>query len=128
MEAIVSFLISALMGMGIGGGGLFVIYLTLCLKLPQVVAQGTNLLFFVIAGLSSLFYHLKKRKIVLWQVVIMILFGSVGSIVFSHFANIIDPKYPRVALGILLAVSGSLSLYSAIIKPLVKKFKKTLYK
>ena len=116
------------MGMGIGGGGLFVIYLTLCLDFPQPLAQGTNLLFFVIAGASSLIYHLIKRKIYPWQIGIMVLFGSLGSIIFSRYANIIDPKYPRIALGILLITSGVITLYNNILKPLIKKFKKTLYK
>ena len=46
---ILPFLISALMGMGVGGGGLLIIYLTLYLNLPQLTAQGTNLLLFVLA-------------------------------------------------------------------------------
>ena len=47
MKYIIPFLISALMGMGVGGGGLFIIYFTLLLGTPQLTAQGTNLLLFV---------------------------------------------------------------------------------
>ncbi len=127
MKFLVVFLISALMGMGVGGGGLFVIYLTLYLCYPQILAQGTNLLFFIIAGVASLFYHFKKRHIILWQVVLMVIFGSGGSILFSKLALSLDPKYPRIALGILLVISGLITLFN-IIKAKRKKFKKTLYK
>ena len=128
MKFIATFLISALMGMGVGGGGLFVIYLTLCLGYEQMIAQGTNLLFFLIAGIASLFYHFKKRRIILWQVILMITFGSVGSILFSKLALSLDPKYPRIALGILLIISGLIVIVNIITKDVRKKFKKTLYK
>ena len=128
MKFLATFLISALMGMGVGGGGLFVIYLTLCLGYPQILAQGTNLFFFVVAGVASLFYHFKKRRIVLWQVALMVVFGSVGSILFSKLALSLDPKYPRIALGVLLVISGLITLFNIIIKANRKKFKKTLYK
>ena len=125
---ICSFLIAILMGMGIGGGGLFVIYLTLCMNFPQVIASGTNLFFFALAGLSSLFVHLRKRKIRLWQVCVMIPFGSIGSIIFSNIASFTEPKYARIVLGIILIVSGILTLYNSFIKDIIKKFKKGLYK
>ena len=128
MSFLTSFLISALMGMGVGGGGLFVIYLTLCLNFPQLLAQGTNLCFFVIAGVFSLFLHVRKRKIDLRQVITMIFFGCIGAFISSRFVNSIDPKYARYALGILLIISGIVTLYNNLIKPLIKKFQKTLYK
>ena len=55
LNMIVGFLVALLMGMGVGGGGLFVIFLTLCLNYGQINAQGTNLLFFIIAILASFF-------------------------------------------------------------------------
>lgn len=120
LTIIASFLISALMGMGIGGGGLFVIYLTLCLNFEQIVAQGTNLVFFIISVFFSLIIHLRKRKIRFLQVGALILFGSIGSIIFSRLANSIDPKIPRIALGILLISSG---IYTIISNMFLKKNK-----
>ena len=128
MIQIASFIISALMGMGVGGGGLFVIYLTLCMNLPQLRAQGTNLFLFLLAGSSSLIYHLRHRKISPWQVLFAVFFGSLGAVTFSRLAQNIDPKYPRILLGILLTLSGAFTIYNALIKPFLKKFKKTLYK
>ncbi|MBO5312470.1 MAG: sulfite exporter TauE/SafE family protein [Clostridia bacterium] len=123
-----SFLIFTLMGMGVGGGGLFVIFLTLCLNYPQLLAQGTNLLLFIVAGISSLLFHIAKRRISLSLVLSMILFGSLGSVVFSRLAHTVSPEYAKIALGALLIVSGFLTLYNTFIKNLLKKFKKTLYK
>ena len=113
LNVIASFLIAVLMGMGVGGGGLFVIYLTLCLNYPQALGQGTNLLFFVVAGAFSLIYHLRHRKIVPLNAVIMIAFGGLGSVISSHLLNFIDTGYAKIALAILLIVSGGMSLYNS---------------
>ncbi len=117
---VASFLISALMGMGLGGGGLFVIYLTLCLNYEQIMAQGTNLVFFIISAVSSILIHLRKRKIRLMQVGTLIAFGSLGCIIFSRLANSIDPKIPKITLGALLIGSGIYTLFNNIFSKKVK--------
>ena len=128
MSYILPFLISALMGMGVGGGGLLIIYLTLYLNLPQLSAQGTNLLLFIVAGGGALLLHFKKRKIKLWQVLCGIIFGAMGSIFSSLVLSDLDPKYAKITLGALLIISGSVTVYNALIKRVIKKFKKGLYK
>ncbi|MBO5286499.1 MAG: sulfite exporter TauE/SafE family protein [Clostridia bacterium] len=128
VNLIISFLVATLMGLGVGGGGLFVIYLTLCLNYPQVLAQGTNLVFFILASLASAFVHIRKRKIRPLQLTIMVVFGILGSIVSAPLANFISPAYPRKCLGLLLLISGIITLYNTVIKKIFKKIKKTLYK
>ncbi|MBQ7412356.1 MAG: sulfite exporter TauE/SafE family protein [Clostridia bacterium] len=116
LDIIISFLIATLMGMGIGGGGFLVIYLTLCLNFEQIIAQGTNLVFFIICGLFATLVHTFKRKINPYQLLIMSVLGSLGAFITSHIANVIDPKIPRIALGLLLIVSGALSLIKVFIR------------
>ena len=128
MEFILPFLICALMGMGVGGGGLLVIYLTLYLGIPQLSAQGTNLCLFVIVGAFSLLYHFKKGQVKIRHAALMLALGLPGSILFSRLSAHINPAYPRAALGVLLIVCGGATLYNIIVKPIIKKFKKTLYK
>lgn len=128
MSLILPFLISALMGMGVGGGGLLIIYLTLYLHMPQLSAQGTNLLLFIVAGLASLPLHLKRRKIKPWHVLLGVCFGAIGSVLSSFYLGSLDPKYARISLGVLLIISGSITIYNALIKRVAKKLKKTLYK
>ena len=116
LDITVTFLIAVLMGMGVGGGGLLVIYLTLCRNYPQVLAQGTNLIFFLCSVAASIFIHTKKRKIEIKQVLTMALFGIAGTLATSYLANMIDPKIPRIILGVLLIVSGTVTI--------IKSFKK----
>lgn len=116
LNIIVGFCVAVLMGMGVGGGGLFVIFLTLCLNFGQINAQGTNLMFFILTVIASIFVHIKKRKIYLKQVLAMILFGAVGSLIFSYIANRISPEIPRKMLGGLLILGGAFSIYNTFKK------------
>ena len=116
ISMIIAFLISVLMGMGVGGGGLFIIYLTQYLNLDQMTSQGTNLIFFILAGSASLLYHFRKRKIYPLQITIMTLLGMLGSYIFSHLANTIDPHIPKIVLGTLLTISGAYLLVTSFIK------------
>lgn len=120
LNIIVGFLVAVLMGMGVGGGGLFVIFLTLCLNYGQINAQGTNLLFFILAIISSIFVHLKKRKIYFNQVYVMAFFGAIGSFIFSKLANNVNPEIPRKMLGGLLILGGVFSLYNTFVKEKIK--------
>ncbi len=70
-----TFIVATLSGMGIGSGGLMVLYLTFVRNAPQLAAQGFNLLFFLFASASSMIVHLLRRKIFWLAVLIMILAG-----------------------------------------------------
>ena len=114
LEFFIPFLISALMGLGVGGGGLFIIYLTSYLNLPQVIAQGTNLVFFIISATAALIIHLRKRRFYPVQVATIVVFGVIGSYIFSHFSNMIDPDIPRKTLGAILILGGGVSIFGAL--------------
>ena len=53
VDILVTLLIATLSGMGIGSGGLMVLYLTFVRHAPQLTAQGFNLLFFLFAAAAS---------------------------------------------------------------------------
>ena len=114
INALVGFFVSMLMGMGVGGGGLFVIFLTLYLNFQQINAQGTNLAFFVLSALASLFIHVRKRKINVKQLLTMASFGILGSLIFSYLANFISSEIPRRVLGGLLIYSGASIIFKEI--------------
>ena len=102
------------MGLGIGGGGLFVIYLTLCLNYGQIVAQGTNLLFFLISAFASLVVHFKKIKLFSRELIPIILISVPSTVLGAYLANILSPKIAKISLGILLTVSGVITIIKVI--------------
>ena len=110
------------MGLGIGGGGFFVIYLTLCRNYDQILAQGTNLLFFLVSAFSSLAVHFKKRKLFSKDVALIILISVPSTVLGAYLANILSPSIAKISLGALLTASGVITLVK-IIKGYIKEKK-----
>ena len=108
--AIVSFLIAALTGMGVGGGGLFVVFLNIFTDTPQLTAQGINLLFFLFSSGSAVCIHLSKRIIYTSAVITMIIFGLFGAVSGSLLSSIVPQTLLRKIFGAMLVSSGILSL------------------
>ena len=126
VNIVVGFLVALLMGMGVGGGGLFVIFLTLCLNFGQINAQGTNLMFFIIAIIASFLVHIRKRKLNINQIFIMTVIGSIGSVIFSNLVNYVNPEIPRKMLGGLLIIGGVYSIYKSFFAQKIKSDKQDL--
>lgn len=52
-----------LTGAGIGGGSLLLLYMTVFQKVPQLEAQGINLLYFLAATPLSLYFHIRAHRV-----------------------------------------------------------------
>ena len=82
--------------LGLGGGGVLVLYLVLALGMPQLKAQGINLLFFIpCAALSSIVYSFKK--LIDWKTVLLFAAGGLpgvllGSLAIGHMGSGIPGK------------------------------------
>lgn len=111
VNMIAATLIACMAGLGIGGGGLLVIYLTMVLGTEQLTAQGINLLFFIFSAIASLFIHFKKRKLDFRNIAILAIFGICTSILGSYVSHNIDVGILRKIFGGLLVASGILALF-----------------
>lgn len=112
VDVIAGIFISILSGMGVGGGGLLVLYLVFIRNMEQPSAQGLNLLFFIAASFSALIYHFKKRKIDKRLLLLLIIPGIIGAVLGSLLANVIDPLLIRKIFGWLSVISGMVVLFS----------------
>ncbi|MCL2107588.1 MAG: sulfite exporter TauE/SafE family protein [Oscillospiraceae bacterium] len=70
-----AFAAGALGAMGMGGGGVLVIYLSLALGLPQLETQGINLLFFLPCAAISLLVN-GLRGLVDWKRALLLAAGG----------------------------------------------------
>ncbi len=111
LDFFVGFLTSILSGLGIGGGGLLVIWLVLVRGGDQLASQGINLVFFLFSSSAAMIVHLMKRRINWYLVGYMILSGSVGALIGSVMAKNIAPETIRLAFGMLLIISGTITLF-----------------
>ena len=107
---LISFLIAVLSGMGMGSGGLLVVFLTLLADVPQIRAQGINLLFFLFSSGASMLLHVQKRRLSLTVIAIVAAAGLLGTVPGSYAALLLPEKAVRTLFGLMLAVSGTISL------------------
>ncbi len=111
LDIFASFSIAVLSGMGIGSGGLFVIYLTLVSGAPQLAAQGMNLLFFLFSSGAALLYHLLRRRIFWNAVLLLTLTGIGGSLLGSLVAGLLPVALIKKLFGVMLMTSGAVALF-----------------
>ena len=110
LDVIVSFLIALLSGLGIGSGGLLIIYLTLYAQMPQLRAQGINLVFFLFSAGASMLAHLSHRKLIAPLCILLIVAGLPGAMLGASLASILPAALLRRLFGAFLITAGVLTL------------------
>ena len=113
VDTLVTLLIAVLSGMGIGSGGLMVLYLTLVRDAPQLLAQGFNLLFFLFSAGSSLILHLDRRTIRLPAVALMIAAGLPCAYLGTRLALWLPEGTVARLFGVFLVLAGAHGLLGA---------------
>jgi len=127
IDFIAGICVSVLAGLGVGGGGLLVIYLTMIKNIPQAESQGINLLFFVTAGTASLIIHIKKRKLNIKNMIVIITAGSLGAVSGSIIANFTNGATVKKFFGGFLIISGIIELFSNFNKFKLNKIIKSCF-
>lgn len=109
--AIAGILSGMLGAMGLGGGGVLIIYLTLFANLQQQTAQGINLLLFLpCAAISIILYH--RKGLIYWKGVLWAAgLGLFGAVAGSFLSEILNPIILRKIFGSLLALIGLLEIF-----------------
>ena len=98
--------------MGVGSAGLLVVYLTMVLDVPQLTAQGINLLFFLFAASAALCVHILRRHIPLARVIWAALAGMLGALPGVWAAEILPQNWIRILFGMMLIFAGIRSFFS----------------
>lgn len=102
--------IALLSGLGIGSGGLLVIWLTMIEGIDAETARGLNLLFFVFSASSALLVHLLKGRVKLRLVAILSLLACLGTFVGTYLGLLINPLWLKRIFGGMLLFSGAYTL------------------
>lgn len=106
-------LLSGTLGaMGMGGGGILIIYLTLVANVEQATAQGINLLVFIPCAALALILHCRKH-LVNWKTAFpAILAGIPGTFAGVWLSGWLDPSLLRKLFAVLLLFIALRELFS----------------
>ena len=100
-----------LTGLGIGGGSLLIIWLTMVLGMDPVAARSINLLFFLPAAIIACIFRARQGSLSIRKVLPAIIAGCVGAGAFSYFSTILDVEILKKAFGLVLLAAGLRELF-----------------
>lgn len=100
----VGFVLGFLAGLGIGGGSLLMMWLTLVVGMEPTVARCVNLLFFIPCALCSSLLRLKRGH--LKKILLPMALGCVTAAVYSYIGSQLDTDVLKKIFGILLLFTG----------------------
>ena len=89
-------------GLGLGGGSVLILLLSLFLNFEQHVAQATNLIFFIPAALISIILNIKNKNINLKNAIPIVIFGIIGSIIGSKISYNLNVSTLTKCFGLFL--------------------------
>ena len=98
--------------MGMGGGTILILLLSIFLKLDQHVAQAINLIFFIPTAISAIIIGIKNRN-VQWKIAIpIVIAGVIGAIISANISTHMNVRILRKLFGIFLLGIASYEIYS----------------
>lgn len=100
-----------LAGLGIGGGSLLILWLTMVLGMDHTMARSINLLFFLPSALIACFFRWKQGCIDWKRILPAIACGCVSAAVFSWVGTQLDLTLLKKLFGGLLILTGLRELF-----------------
>lgn len=104
-------LLGFLAGLGIGGGTLLILWLTLVLDMDPGTARAINLMFFIAAAGSVSLVRLKQKSVPWKTILPAIVFGCIGAFLLSMLSKYVDTALLKKLFGGLLLITGLRELF-----------------
>ena len=95
-----------LAGLGVGGGSLLILWLTLVIGMEQPVARTVNLLFFIPSAIISSLFRRKQGTLNIQKILPAILSGCISAALFSLLCRQLDTGILQKIFGGLLLITG----------------------
>lgn len=115
---IIGCVLGFLAGLGVGGGSLLILWLSLVIGLEHSAARTINLLFFIPTAIIASFFRWRQGKLDIKVILPAVLAGCVSAACFSLLSKRMDISLLKKLFGILLLITGIKELFY---KPKVTK-------
>ena len=107
----VSTLLGFLAGLGVGGGSLLILWLTLVLQLAYPEAKVLNLLFFLPSAIIACLFRWKQGSLPLKKVLPAMIAGCIAAAICGWIGNHTDTELLKKIFGGLLLITGIRELF-----------------
>lgn len=111
IAAVVGCVLGVLAGLGIGGGSLLILWLTLVVGMDHADAGSINLLFFIPSAIIASFFRWKYGQLHLKKVLPAIIAACISAAVCSMLRSYVPVSLFKKAFGILLLLTGLRELF-----------------
>lgn len=111
IKLMVGLLLGVLAGLGVGGGSLLILWLTLVAGADHHTARAINLMFFIAAAGAVSIFRWKNGKLDIISLLPGILSGCIAAFCSSWLSTQIDQNLIRKLFGILLLATGIRELF-----------------
>lgn len=110
MKLLIGTVLGFLTGLGVGGGSLLILWLTIGLGMEQSLARGINLLFFLPSALIACCFRWKQGVLDLKKLLPAIVSGAAAAAVFSLIGLRLNADALKKGFGVLLLITGAREL------------------
>ena len=100
-----------LSGLGIGGGSLLILWLTIVLETNPLAARSINLLFFIPSALVACWLRIRRGQLRMKPLLPAMIAGCAAAALFSWISTILDVQILKKLFGIVLIAAGLRELF-----------------
>lgn len=101
-------------GMGMGGGTVLIVLLSLISSMEQHIAQATNLIFFIPTSIVAIIVNIKNKNINLKLALIISVSGVIGAILGAKISVNLDVQSLKKYWGYFLALIAIHEIYTLL--------------
>ena len=114
MEIFIGFVSGIVGGLGLGGGTILILFLSIFLNIDQHIAQSTNVIFFVPTAISAIIISLKNKNIDLKIGIPIAIWGILGAFIGAIISSKMNVHLLKKCFGIFLIFIAIYQTYGYI--------------
>lgn len=111
VKLIVGTVLGFLSGLGIGGGSLLILWLTMVLDMDPATARSINLLFFIPSALVACALRIRQGTLQVKPLLPAIFAGCAAAALFSWISTVLDVGLLKKIFGLVLIAAGLRELF-----------------
>lgn len=111
-EIIIGVIAGIVGGLGMGGGTVLILILSIFNNVEQHIAQGANVVFFIPTAVAAIIVFIKNKNIKFKLGIPILLWGIVGTTIGASISSMLDVYVLRKFFGLFLIFIGLYQTYS----------------